>query len=139
MEKSECRAWNHRDYKLCFPHHLLEMELVLSCEFVSSYPIIFKRSLLYSIFVIMPSSCSDSRHSFQHFCTKIVIFFLLYQKLNISIFVALNRLFTLQIIPLNYIISKLFISYKNFIEYYQFFIVMIILISFINFNKINKY
>jgi len=67
MDKSKCRAWNHHDYKLCFGHHSLELELVLACEFVSLYPIIFKRSLLDTIFVIMTLSCSDCRYFFQHF------------------------------------------------------------------------
>jgi len=40
---------------------------VLGCEFVSSYPIIFKASLLHIIVVIMTLSCSDCRYFFQHF------------------------------------------------------------------------
>jgi len=62
MDKSKCRSWNHHDYKLCFAYHSLELELVLGCEFVSSYPIIFKTSLLHAIVVIMTLSCSDCRY-----------------------------------------------------------------------------
>jgi len=66
-EKSKCRSWNHHDYKLCFSHPSLELELVLGCEFLSSYSIIFKSSLLHTIVVIMTLSCSECRYFFQHF------------------------------------------------------------------------